>query len=77
MNTVNMVSGFVSFTSNELVMACQIKSVVQHVDNNGEVRYKHASLQTEQLFSARGLEPSNIQHLASDDRGLGSRTRNL
>lgn len=34
-------------------------------------------LQTQQLFSARGLEPSKIQHLAADDGGLGSKNRNL
>lgn len=58
-------------------MACQTKSEANLVDNNGEVSCKHAWLQTQQLFSARGLEPSKIQHLAADDGGLGSKSRNL
>lgn len=58
-------------------MACQTKSTANPADNNGEMSCKHAWLQTEWLFSARGLEPSKIQHLAADDGGLGSRNRNL
>lgn len=58
-------------------MACQTESAANLLDNNGEASRKHAWLQTEQLFSARGPEPSKIQHLEADDGGLGTRNRNL